>query len=303
MIFNQRFGIELEYNSFSEKNEENKLPLGILEAADVLKDCLKKTVYVSTWHTTVGNDYWIIKPDSSCGFEICSPILKSSEDLKNVKKVIKNLRKKGIFLSDKRCSLHVHFELKDISNEYLSNLIISWARLELFFFLLLPNYRKQTNYAQMLSLSPLFFSKNSKNLNLTQETIVNFIKEYKFYSINLYHLKKSNRRTIEFRIMDSSACLNEEYAFYWLVLLNKFIFQSEGKNYFIDGILDSNFIGWLNFEDSLNLLDIKKDSKVFNFCKSRFYNYSLDSKDLTMSVFKNIFETYIDKARKYFENK
>jgi len=302
-MLNQRFGIELEYNSFSDNSEENKLPSGILEAADILREALNKTIYVSTWHTTVGNDYWVIKPDSSCGFEVCSPILKNNNDISDLKKVIQSLRKKGKFISDKRCSFHVHFELKETSNEYLSNLIISWVRLELFFFSLLPNYRKQTNYAQMLSLSPLFFcNKDLNNFKLNQEMVVNFIKEYKFYSINLYHFKKSNRNTIEFRVMDSSACLNEDYAIYWIYLLNKFMKACSVNNYFEQGLLNLDLIKWASMEESLSFLKIKKNDNLYNFCKTRFYNYSLNTLDLKMSVFKNIFESYIDNSKKYFEN-
>lgn len=303
-MLNQRFGIELEYNSFSENKEENTLPSGLLEAANVLVESINKNVYVSNWHTTVGNDYWIIKPDSSCGFEICSPILKSKKDLIELKNIIKSIRKKGIFLADKKCSFHIHFELNNISNDFLSNLIVSWIRLELFFFSLLPNSRKQTNYAQMLSLSSLFFYNQEKGLEnfiINQDMIINHIKDYKFYSINLYHFKKSNRKTIEFRIMDSSACLNEEYAYYWILLFNKFMESCKNINYFINGNLNFDYLKWLNFEDSLSFLNIKKDSKIFNFCKSRFYNYSLNNADLNMSVFKNIFECFSRQTKKYFE--
>ena len=303
-MLNQRFGIELEYNSFSENQDENKLPLGILEAANILIESINKNVYVSNWHTTVGNDYWILKPDSSCGFEICSPILKNNKNLIEIKKIIKAIRKKGIFLSDKRCSYHIHFELNNTTNNFLSNLIISWVRLELFFFSLLPNLRKQTNYAQMLSLSPLFFFNKEQGLDsfiINQDMVVNYIKDYKFYSINLYHFKKSNRNTIEFRIMDSSACLNEEYAYYWILLFNKFMEVCNNINYFNNGILDLNYVKWLSTEEAFDFLKISKDSKIFNFCKSRFYNYSLDTNDLKMSVFKNIFECFTEQTKKYFE--
>ena len=301
-MLNQRFGIELEYNSFSEKSEENQLPLGMLEVAEVLMVALNKTINISKWHTTSDNDSWIVKPDSSCGFEVCSPIFKSENDLKELKDAIKAIRKSGIFKSDRKCSFHVHFELNNTSNNYLANLIVSWIRCELFFFTLLPNYRKQTNYAQILSLCPLFFCKNdSDNILLTEEMIINNIKDYKFYSINLYHFKKSNRNTVEFRIMDSSACLNEEYAFYYIVLLNKFMEECNSKNYFLDSVLDNSYLEWLEVQDVFDFLKIKKNSKIYNFCKTRFYNYSLDNVDLNMSSLKNIFNIYNDSVKKYFE--
>lgn len=304
-MLRQRLGIELEYNSISsDKLEENKLPSGIMEAACVLKETINKTIFVSNWHTTTGNDYWVVKPDSSCGFEVCSPILKSKNDLFELKEIIKSLRKNGSFSSDKRCSFHVHFELNDTSNNFLSNMIISWIKLEIFLYLLLPNYRKQTNYAQILSLSPLFFHNSNRleSFKLNQETIINHIKEYKFYSINLYHFKKSNRNTVEFRIMDSSACLNEEYAFSWISLLNNFMISCKDVNYFEDSTLNLDCLRWFNIDEAFKFLKIKKNSKIFNFCKSRFYNYSLDTIDLKMSVFKNIFESYIKYSRNYFEN-
>lgn len=301
-MLNRRFGVEIELNPLDNKIPEgNSLPSGIFEIAEVLRTCLNEKIYVCNWHTTVNNDYWLVKPDSSCGFEICTPILNGMSDLNKLKKVIKSIRKYNKINSDRRCSFHVHFELPSVENSYLANIILWWIRCELFFFLMIPNYRKESNYAQILSLSYLFFNNNSSFDFILNDVLVHHIKEYKFYSINLYHLKKSNRKTIEFRIMDSSACLNEDYACCWILLLQRFLESCDKNNLVFDDNIKNEQFKWLSIEEIFSFLNINKNNILFKFCKSRIYNYSLDKNDLRTSVFNNIFDSYYEFIKKYFE--
>jgi hypothetical protein len=301
-MLKRRFGVELEFNSMDNKLPEgDSLPDGSLYVAEILKNELNERVHVCPWHTTVNNDFWLVKPDSSCGFEICTPILKGFEGLKKLKKVIKVIRKSNKIKSDNRCSFHVHFELPSTDDSYLANIITWWIRCELFFFLMIPNLRKESNYSQILSLSPLFFNNNFKSNFIIDYALAAYIKDYKFYSINLYHLKKSNRKTMEFRIMDCSACLNEDYAYYWILLLDKFLESCDKNNLVVNGIVKKEDLTWLNIKDIFKFMNINKNNILFKFCKSRIYNYSLDKKDLKLSVFNNIFDSYYELIKKYFE--
>ncbi len=301
-MLKRRFGVELEFNSMDNKLPEGDfLPSGMLDIAEILKNELNEKIYVCNWHTTVNNDYWLVKPDSSCGFEICTPILKGFGDLKKLKNVISAVRKYNKIKSDRRCSFHVHFELSSTDDSYLANIITWWIRCELFFFLMVPNHRKESNYSQILSLSPLFFNNNFKNDFIFDYSLASYIKDYKFYSINLYHFKKSNRKTMEFRIMDYSACLNEDYACYWILLLDKFLESCDKNNLVFNGMVKKEDLKWLEIEDVFKFLNINKNNILFKFCKSRIYNYSLDKNDLNLSVFNNIFNSYYESIKKYFE--
>ena len=302
-MLNRRFGIEIEFNPLDNKiSEGNSLPLGIFDIAEILKNELNEKIYVCGWHTTINNDYWLVKPDSSCGFEICTPILKGLKSLEKVRSVIKSVRKYNKIKSDRRCSFHVHFELQSTQTNYLANIILWWIRCELFFFLMIPNYRKESNYSQVLSLSPLFFDNQVQVFDfILNDILVNHIKEYKFYSINLYHFKKSNRKTMEFRIMDSSACSNEDYAYYWVLLLDRFLECCDKNNLVFDDKIQKDQFRWLTIEEVFSFLKLSKNNILFKFCKSRIYNYSLDKNDLKMNVFDNIFNSYYESIKKYFE--
>jgi hypothetical protein len=83
----RRYGIEMELNAFDGRNRpenKNDLPQGIDVVGEVVKERLDTSVSVTHWHHTHNNDNWVIKPDSSCGMEVCSPILKGWRGLESV---------------------------------------------------------------------------------------------------------------------------------------------------------------------------------------------------------------------------
>lgn len=298
---NHRFGVEIELNSFDgfSKNDELSEPLGIKHAAETIKNALNENVEVTGWHTTINSIRWIAKPDSSCGFEICSPILKGSAGLKSLVNVIKAIKKDGRFQADSRCSFHVHFELPSKNINYISSLIVNWIRCELFFFLMIPNLRKQSRYCQLMGLSDVFYKKTNLDANM----IFNKISDYKFYSLSVYHFKKSGRNTVEFRIMDNSACLDSYVVENWILLLNRFINKSSKTKVFDENNFLLNPIKWLDVKEVFDFLEISKDDFLFDFVKSRIKNFSFNYNFFSLNVYKKIFETYALEAFSFLEKK
>lgn len=296
---NHRFGVEIELNSFDgfSKNEELSEPLGIKHAAETIKNILKENVEVTSWHTTINGTKWIVKPDSSCGFEVCSPILKGKNGLKSLVNVVKAIKKDGRFQADSRCSVHVHFELPSKNINYISSLVVSWIRCELFFFLLIPNSRKQSRYCQLMGLSDIF----SNKAKIDAAMVFNKISDYKFYSSSIYHFKKSNRNTIEFRIMDNSACLDSYVVENWILLLNRFINKSSNLKIFDENNFLLNPIKWLDPQDVFEFLEIKEGDFLFNFIKKRIKNFSVNYNFFSLNVYKKIFEIYSSEALSFLE--
>ena len=300
-LINHRFGVEVELNTFDNyiKSDDVSLePLGIRHAAEIVKNTLNKNVEVTTWHTTINSDRWLVKPDSSCGFEICSPILKGLSGLNDLKNVIKNLKKDGRFNANQKCSLHVHFELPSRDIGFISSLFVNWIRCELFFFLLIPDFRKQSRYCQLMGATDIFSNKHT----LDKHIIFNKITDYKFYSMSFYHFKKSNRNTVEFRIMDNSACLDCNLVENWILLLNKFMNKSS-NNYVFDK--DGNLkvpLVWLDFKDVFDFLDLKNDKLLFDFIKKRINCFCKDKSFFSISIFKKIFQIYISETLNFLES-
>lgn len=298
---NHRFGVEIELNSFDgfSKNDELSEPLGIKNAAETIKSTLNQNVDVTTWHTTINSNSWLVKPDSSCGFEICSPILKGKSGLDSLLSVVKAIKKDGRFQADSRCSFHVHFELPSKSIDYISSLIVNWIKCELFFFLMIPNSRKQSRYCQLMGLSDVFCNKTA----IDAKMIFNKISDYKFYSLSIYHFKKSNRNTVEFRIMDNSACMDSYVVENWILLLNRFINKSSNVKIFDENNNLLTPIKWLDIQEVFDFLEIKKNDFLFDFIKKRIKSFSINSAFFSLSVYKKIFEIYFSEAFNFLEKK
>ena len=300
-VINHRFGVEIELNTFdypSNKSDDNSEPIGSRHAAHVVKETLQENVEVTTWHTTINSNRWLVKPDSSCGFEICSPVLKGRQGLKSLVSVINSLKNDGRFNADSKCSFHVHFELPSRDVGFISSLIVNWIKCELFFFLLIPDYRKQSKYCQLMGLSDLF----PNNAQLDKNIIFNKVSDYKFYSLSLYHFKKSNRNTVEFRLMDNRACLDGKLVENWIILLNRFINKSNNNYVFNqEGLLEKPFV-WLDFKDVFDFLDLYKEKELIEFIKKRIKSFARNDSFFSLSLLKKIFGCYLNESIIFLEN-
>ena len=300
-VINHRFGVEIELNTFddpSNKSDDSSEPIGSRHAAHVVKETLQENVEVTTWHTTINSNRWLVKPDSSCGFEICSPVLKGRQGLKSLVSVINSLKNDGRFNADSKCSFHVHFELPSRDVGFISSLIVNWIKCELFFFLLIPDYRKQSKYCQLMGLSDLF----PNNSQLDKNIIFNKVSDYKFYSLSLYHFKKSNRNTVEFRLMDNRACLDGKLVENWIILLNRFINKSNNNYVFNqEGLLEKPFV-WLDFKDVFDFLDLYKEKELIEFIKKRIKSFARNDSFFSLSLLKKIFGCYLSESIIFLEN-
>ena len=218
----RRFGVEIEYNSFdnqSRSRAENDLPLGIYDVAHEISLAIRDHVEVNKWHYSNNNSFWEVKPDSSCGMEVCSTPMRGYDGIKKIENVIKQLTSHKLVSADERCSFHVHVEIEDFQHEQILNMVEKWINFELFFLLMNNPTRWLNQYCV-----PLGFCKDfSSNYEYTFSEILNKLSGYKYYSINLYHYGKNKRKTIEFRCMGNDACFNPDDAVNWCKLLLCFV--------------------------------------------------------------------------------
>ena len=188
----RRFGVELEFNAFdklSRSQSANNLPNGIYFFGNVISETLKTDVEIHKWHNTHNNKKWVLKPDSSCGIEICSPPSFPENGMKSLFKVVKAYKKIPFIEADNRCSFHVHIEIEDFIYQDAIYMIQKWIQMEPFFFMLTNKTRWSNNYCKFIGLIYEFVC---NSIDYTKSFYLDLC-ENKYFSINLCNYKKKKK--------------------------------------------------------------------------------------------------------------
>jgi hypothetical protein len=238
---NRKFGVEIELNSL-DKRDFKKRPLKNRERPEgtryisdrctsvlkryyreSLRDYVDPKVSVKGWHHTHGNKNWILKPDSSCGLELCSRILSGWQGIEEVCKIVNSIKNDPIISADDRCSFHCHIDVSDLSESQIANVITYWIKCEAVFLDSIPSHRKTNRYCQSLGLSDIF----QHDSKFSSKEIISLVGDMKYYTLNTYHKKRGRRDTIEFRIIGSDGCKNPYLVKNWIRLLIHFVEMSK----------------------------------------------------------------------------
>jgi hypothetical protein len=253
--FVRRFGVEIELNTRDGKIkrlEHGDVPDGSIYIANLINKITKDAVQVCKWHYTHNNENWVIKADSSCGLEICSPVLKGRHGLEKLLSLIKVFGEDEEIKADKRCSLHVHINVSDLSDEQLASVIAYWIKCEYFIFSAFPDHRKNSRYCQFIGMSDLF----EHDINYSPQELIYKMSHVKYNSLNTYHLYKKRRKAIEFRIAENDFCLNPFLAKNWILFLLHFVemakFTPNPPSYSSGNSWSS--LLWFDSEDAIEFL-------------------------------------------------
>lgn len=237
----RKFGVEIELNCSDNKE--------LFYISDLISKSGKFSS-VSNWKYNHDNKDWVCKPDSSCGMEICSPVLDNTDEIVDI---IELLSKDKNIKADERCSFHVNFNIKDCidygvyNSTSLTSILCWWIKCEAVFIDSFPDHRKFNRYCQFIGFLDLFDLEEK----ISNELVVNKLFD-KYLSINTYHLLKNNRPTIEFRLAENTACTDSNFAKKWIIFLENFISKSIKK-----GIPDN--LKWLDFFEVIEFLDIENE--------------------------------------------
>lgn len=224
-ISSRKFGVELELNSLDRRDfkenplKKGELPLGAKFVAEIVSNAIGVSVDVNKWGLTHDNQNWVVKPDSSCGIEVCSGVLKGWRGIKKIVSVVNEFKNNDQILIDDRCSLHVHVNVGDLNDDQIASIISYWIKCEAVFMDSVPDKRKNNRYCQLIGQTSLF----DHDSVVASKEIIRRVGMHKYYSINSYHCIARNRPTIEFRITESEACKNPDFVKNWLRLIIHFV--------------------------------------------------------------------------------
>lgn len=228
----RRFGVEIEINSFDGRNrpigyEDGVLPEGIDYVGSLVNKITHERVVVHKWGNDHHNDMWVVKPDGSCGMEVCTPVLKGWNGINRVCKVIHEFDKDPMIEADHRCSLHVHVDVSDLNDYQIASIVTWWVKCEAVFMDSVPTCRKRNQYCQVLSQTDLF--DNVEDGLMANDILLSRVGNCKYYTLNTFHYMNRKRKTIEFRIMDAECCLNAWMTKNWVRLILHFVERAHLK--------------------------------------------------------------------------
>lgn len=224
------FGVEIELNSFDQRDfvaeplngALGELPQGINKIAEEIQKAFNFKVEVSRWKLNHNNQNWVIKPDRSCGMELCTPVSVTWEDLKNICMVVEKLKTIPEIKTDNRCSVHVHIDVRDCSEEEVAKILSYWIKCESVFLDSVAKDRKRNRYCQCIGMTDLF----SHDDRYSPSEVIAKLGTNKYYTANTYHFVRGNRRTLEFRIIGMDGCLDPYLIKNWVRLLVHFVEMS-----------------------------------------------------------------------------
>lgn len=289
----RRFGVEIELNTkdgivrkIDYRNGET--PNGSDHIALLIHEVTNSSVEIQGWGHNYNNDFWIVKPDSSCGIEVCTPILKGYEGITELVKVVESFRKAQIS-ADNRCSLHVHVNIADLDENQLASVIAWYIKCEHIFMDLVPSNRKINRYCQMLGMTDSF----DTEFYMDPLSLIEAVSNVKYYSLNAYHFLQgggfssynTKKKTIEFRIGDNGMCLDGFAVKNWIRLLLHFVDIAKNKSLPPDYKDNDNWTGlvWLEPTEVFEFLQFDKECsqgllQVKKWFVQRILDYGFDTK-------------------------
>lgn len=258
--YDRRFGVEIEINSFDNRDfqlrplnkEADELPLGIDRVANLVMLASGQPAVVKSYHHTHHNNTWVIKPDRSCGMEICSPVSKGWPGLKSICEVSDVLSKNHNILVDERCSLHLHVEVMDCDMPEIAKILSYWIKFEPIFMDSMPILRKRNTYCQCIGMTNLF----EYNVDYSLFEIIKKLGDNKYYSANCHHFHRGDRKTLEFRIAENHACLDPFYIKNWIRLIVHFVERCKIHSSPFPCSAEDSWTGlsWLDLKDLMQFL-------------------------------------------------
>lgn len=260
----RRFGVELEVLAFDGLNRpaNGNKPAGIDHVAMIVARSTSESCEIRGYEHTNSNDVWVVKPDSSCGMEVCTPIYKGWSGLKRCCEVVAAFGSEPLIQVDNRCSVHVHVEISDLNQEQIAKVVSYWIKCEPVFIDAMPPSRKRNRYCQFMGFNNIV----QHDMRLSPKDLMSKVGSTKYYSLNLNQYVQNNRKTIEFRIAEANAVKDAFTVKQWVRLIIHFIeraIRSPDIANYREGDPWSGYC-WLDPEDVFKFLGFSDNPKQYD---------------------------------------
>lgn len=164
-------------------------------------------------HTT--RNYWKVITDSSCGYEVVSPVLYGIEGLNELQKVCEALNEVGCEV-DIRCGLHVHHDINDLNLEQIKNIYRIYHKHAEAIEQILPKSRRlgARGYAKPLDNWMMHLIEQAQLISALQYNLTD-----RYWALNFTSYTKYG--TIEFR--QHSGTIDFDKMKNWVLLTHKIV--------------------------------------------------------------------------------
>jgi hypothetical protein len=277
----RRWGVELELNDMGGR-PKGQMPKGTYYIANLVRKITDEQVLVHKWGHDHHNQAWVLKPDGSCGFEVCSPVSKGEHGIRRLTKVIDGIMGSEA-QADNRCSVHIHVELSDLDIDQIASVVAWWVKCEAVFLDSVPPRRKKNRFCQFLGISNLF----EHDVDYSSYNLIKKIGNCKYYTLNSFHLSEGKRCTMEFRILEERGVWDAEMTANWIRLVVHFVNCAAAKGMpskYRRGDVWSGLL-WLDPHDVFEFLGFRKSlSPTMEGVRDWFLDRLLEN---TMTVSEN----------------
>lgn len=272
MELKYKYGVEIEIT-------ERKADGSPIERSEIARAINSKGVAAEVQgynHNT--QNVWKVITDSSCGFEIVSPILEGQDGLNQLKKVTEALNEVGAQVNI-NCGLHVHIDGRDLTKQQIGRVVLWYAKWEKAIDAMLPASRRANSnrYCQSLDyvVKPLSDAlwQNNHRIKFWSNPVgwVDGVNgRYSKVNLNSYIRYGS----IEFR--QHSGTTEFEKISNWIMLLQRFVaraIETTPAYKPLTPVLMKNFRVWLGF--NRNSSGAAKRLADYTFMRFKHFNPNL----------------------------
>lgn len=204
-----RFGVEIELDALDGRDfslrplSPGEMPAGV-DLVVQTAAAVGLEVQTHGWKHNHNNSVWVCKPDSSCGIELCSPVLEESR-IDEVLAVMDALKSRPEITAGPNCALHVHVDVSPFvsglpeSSESLCAILAWWIKCEAVMLDSVPSLRRNSRFCRCIGLTDLF----SHDEKVVPCMAVSKLQD-KYLTLNTHHLVGRKRNSIEFRVLEGT---------------------------------------------------------------------------------------------------
>lgn len=204
-----RFGVEIELDALDGRDfslnplSQGEMPKGYDLVASAVSG-LGLEVEAHGWRHNHNNSIWVCKPDSSCGIELCSPVLEERR-IDELLVVVDALNAMPELTSGPNCALHVHVDVTPLlsgppeSSDNLCSVLAWWVKCEPVMLDSVPGRRKNSRFCRCIGMTDLF----GHDERVIPCMAVSKMSD-KYLTLNTHHMVARKRSSIEFRMLEGT---------------------------------------------------------------------------------------------------